>query len=356
MEKRIIHIDMDAFYAQVEQNDNPELRGKPVIVGGRSFNRGVVATASYEARKFGVHSAMPTKTAHKLCPDGIFVHPRFERYKEISAQIREIFLGYTELIEPLSLDEAYLDITELVSKETSSRDIALSIQSDIFEKTGLTSSSGISYNKYLAKIASGMNKPKATTVIHYGNVLEILHELPIGKFPGVGKVTEEKMLGFGIKNGKDLYDISKNDLILKFGKRGESLYNKARGIGTKELTVQRERKSVGKETTFNYDRNDDKEILSVLEELSKKVGIRLDDRQLAGRVVTVKIKTGDFEAHSKQMMTMDPVFKGEDIYHYAYNLYHEVKEQDVPIRLIGVTVSGIEERLYRNMTIYDFIM
>ena len=138
MEKRIIHIDMDAFYAQVEQNDNPELRGKPVIVGGRSFNRGVVATASYEARKFGVHSAMPTKTAHKLCPGGIFVHPRFERYKEISAEIREIFMSYTELIEPLSLDEAYLDITELVSKEMSSRDIALSIQSDIFEKTGLT--------------------------------------------------------------------------------------------------------------------------------------------------------------------------------------------------------------------------
>ncbi|CEA03937.1 DNA polymerase IV [Jeotgalicoccus saudimassiliensis] len=356
MEKRIIHIDMDAFFAQVEQRDNPELRGKPVIVGGRSFNRGVVATASYEARKFGVHSAMPTKTAHKLCPDGIFVHPRFERYKEISAQIREIFLSYTELIEPLSLDEAYLDITELVSRETPSKEVALSIQRDIFDRTGLTSSSGISYNKYLAKIASGMNKPKATTVIHYDNVLKILHELPIGKFPGVGKVTEEKMLGMGIKNGKDLYDISRNDLILKFGKRGESLYNKARGIGTNELTVQRERKSVGKETTFNYDRNDDKEILGVLEELSDKVSVRLEDRQLAGRVVTVKIKNGDFETHSKQMMTMDPVFKGEDIYHYAYNLYHEVKEQDVPIRLIGVTVSGIEERLYRNMTIYDFIM
>ena len=201
-----------------------------------------------------------------------------------------------------------------------------------------------------------MNNQQATTVIHYDNVLKILHELPIGKFPGVGKVTEEKMLGMGIKNGKDLYDISRNDLILKFGKRGESLYNKARGIGTNELTVQRERKSVGKETTFNYDRNDDKEILGVLEELSDKVSVRLEDRQLAGRVVTVKIKNGDFETHSKQMMTMDPVFKGEDIYHYAYNLYHEVKEQDVPIRLIGVTVSGIEERLYRNMTIYDFIM
>ena len=178
---------MDAFFAQVEQYDNPKLRGKPVIVGGRSFNRGVVATASYEARKFGVHSAMPTKTAHKLCPEGIFVHPRFERYKEISNQIKEIFLSYTEEIEPLSLDEAYLDITNLVDRQNSARSIALSIQSEIFEKTGLTSSSGISYNKYLAKIASGMNKPRGTTVIDYSNVLEILHQLPIGKFPCVGK-------------------------------------------------------------------------------------------------------------------------------------------------------------------------
>lgn len=356
MEKRIIHVDMDAFYAQVEQYDNPELRNKPVIVGGRSYNRGVVATASYEARKFGVHSAMPTKTAHKLCPNGIFVHPRFERYKEISAQVREIFLSYTELIEPLSLDEAYLDITELVSRTRSAKEIALSIQSDIFEKTGLTSSSGISYNKYLAKIASGMNKPKGTTVIDYNNVLGILHELPIGKFPGVGKVTEEKMLALDIKTGKDLYDLSKNDLILKFGKRGESLYNKARGIGTNELTVQRERKSVGKETTFNYDRNDDREILVVLEDLAEKVSTRLEEKQLVGRVVTVKIKTGDYESHTKQMMTMDPIYKGSDIYHYAYSLYHEVKEIDEPIRLIGVTVSHLEQRLYRNMTIYDFLM
>lgn len=355
MEKRIIHVDMDAFFAQVEQNDNPELRNKPVIVGGRSYNRGVVATASYEARKFGVHSAMPTKTAHKLCPNGIFVHPRFERYKEISAQVREIFLSYSEFIEPLSLDEAFLDITELVSRTRSAKAIALSIQSDIFEKTGLTSSSGISYNKYLAKIASGMNKPKGTTVIDYNNVLDILHELPIGKFPGVGKVTEEKMIRLDIKTGKDLYDLSKNDLILKFGKRGESLYNKARGIGTNELTVQRERKSVGKETTFNYDRNDDAEILAVLEDLALKVSTRLEDKQLVGRVVTVKIKTGDYESHTKQMMTQDPIYRGSDIYHYAYNLYHEVKKIDEPIRLIGVTVSHLEQRLYRNMTIYDFL-
>lgn len=356
MERRIIHIDMDAFFAQVEQNDNPNLRGKPVIVGGRSYNRGVVATASYEARKFGVHSAMPTKTAHKLCPDGVFVHPRFERYKEISEQIRKIFLSYTDDIEPLSLDEAYLDITELVNKTQSARTIALKVQSEIFEKTGLTSSSGISYNKYLAKIASGMNKPKGTTVIDYSNVLEILFSMPIGKFPGVGKVTEEKMHELGIKTGKDLYDKTKNELILIFGKRGESLYNKARGIGTNKLTIQRERKSIGKETTFNYDRNDDTEILSVLETLSEKVSTRLQDKGVVAKVITVKIKTANFETHTRQMMTVDPVSSGDDIYHYAYNLYHEVKEADVPIRLIGVTASNLSERLYRNMTIYDFIL
>ncbi|CAD2075126.1 DNA polymerase IV [Jeotgalicoccus meleagridis] len=356
MERRIIHIDMDAFFAQVEQYDNPKLRGKPVIVGGRSFNRGVVATASYEARKFGVHSAMPTKTAHKLCPEGIFVHPRFERYKEISNQIKEIFLSYTEEIEPLSLDEAYLDITNLVDRQNSARSIALSIQSEIFEKTGLTSSSGISYNKYLAKIASGMNKPRGTTVIDYSNVLEILHQLPIGKFPGVGKVTEEKMFELDIKTGKDLYDKSMSELTAIFGKRGASLYNKARGIGTNELTVQRERKSIGKETTFNYDRNDDQEILLVLENLSEKVSERLLDKGMVANVVTVKIKTGDFETHTRQMMTVDPISSGPEIYHYAYNLYHEVKDQDVPIRLIGVSVSNLTKPLYRNLTIYDFIL
>ena len=355
MERRIIHIDMDAFFAQVEQMDNPKYKGKPVIVGGKSHNRGVVSTASYEARKFGVHSAMPTRQAHKLCPDGIYLPPRFDRYKEISNTVKDIFLKYTEVIEPLSLDEAYLDITHLVSKENTARSIAVNIQREIFDATKLTSSSGVSYNKYLAKIASGMNKPAGTTVLHYSNVQDVLNGLPIGKFPGVGRVTEEKMKSLGIYEGKDLYSWSETELVREFGKRGESLYQKARGIGTAELKIERVRKSVGKETTFNYDINDDREILKVLEKLSGKVSTNLDRHQFAGRVVTVKLKTADYTSHTKQMMTDNPIFHGEEIYHYAYTLYHEVKEPDIPIRLIGVQVSHLSERTYRNLTIYDFL-
>ena len=355
MERRIIHIDMDAFYAQIEQRDHPEYRGKPLIVGGRSLSRGVVATASYEARKFGVHSAMPTRTAHKLCPDGIYVRPRFDVYKSVSKEIMEIFLSYSEVVEPLSLDEAYLDITHLVSRERTAKSVALNIQRDIFEKTRLTSSSGISYNKYLAKIASGMNKPKGTTVIHYDNVMEVLKAMPIGKFPGVGAVTEEKMKSLKIFDGADLYEWSELDLTREFGKRGTSLYKKARGIGTNELSVDRVRKSVGKETTFDYDINDDAYILKTLERLSDKVSESMERRQFAARVVTVKLKTQDFKTHTKQMMTTNPIFTGEEIFHYAYNLYHEVKSPEAPIRLIGVTVSHLEERSYRNLTIYDFL-
>lgn len=355
MERRIIHIDMDAFYAQVEQRDEPKYRGKPVIVGGRSENRGVVATASYEARKFGVHSAMPMRTAYKLCPDGVYVRPRFDVYKEVSAKVMDIFLKYSEVIEPLSLDEAYLDITHLVSKDRTARSIALEIQHEIYEAVHLTSSSGISYNKYLAKIASGMNKPKGTTVIHHGNVQEVLFSLKIGDFPGVGRVTEEKMKSLGIMTGKDLYEWSEGDLIFEFKKRGTSLYKKARGIGTSELSVERIRKSIGKETTFNYDINEDDIILKVLEELCGKVSMNLDRRQLAGRVVTVKLKTLNFEAHSRQMMAPNPLFESDEIFHYAYDLYHKVKSPEEPIRLIGVTLSHLEERTYRNLTIYDFL-
>lgn len=355
MERRIIHIDMDAFFAQVEQRDTPEYRGKPVIVGGKSWSRGVVSTASYEARKYGVHSAMPTKQAHKLCPDGIYLSPSFEKYKEISRTVKDIFLKYTEVVEPLSLDEAYLDITHLVSRERTARSIAISIQKEIYDATKLTSSSGISYNKYLAKIASGMNKPAGTTVFHYGNVQDVLKGLPIGKFPGVGRVTEEKMKDLGIYTGRDLYNWSEEELIRQFGKRGSGLYQKARGIGTSELTIERVRKSVGKETTFNYDINDDVEILKVLETLSDKVSNNLDRHQFAGRVVTVKTKTADYATHTKQVMTDNPIFQGEEIFRYAYSLYHDVKDPEESIRLIGVTVSHLSERTYRNLTIYDFL-
>lgn len=355
MERRIIHIDMDAFFAQVEQRDHPEYRGKPVIVGGRTASRGVVATASYEARKFGVHSAMPTRIAHQLCPDGIYVRPRFDVYKSISEEIHEIFGTYTSLIEPLSLDEAYLDITQLVNRDRPARKIALEIQREIYDKVGLTSSAGVSYNKYLAKMASGMNKPSGTTVIHYGNFQEILWKLDIGGFPGVGKVTREKMIRRGIKTGRDLYDLSVDELVEIYGKRGRSFYNKARGIGTNELTVSRERKSIGKEKTFDYDINNDEEILDVLERLCGEVVRRLDLKDVAAKTVTVKMKTDQYVTHTKQMVTDNPVMTKEELFQYAYHLYHELKDADQYIRLIGVTTSSLEKRQYRNLTIFDFL-
>lgn len=355
MEKRIIHVDMDAFYAQIEQRDHPELKGKPVIVGGKSSSRGVVATASYEARKFGVHSAMPTSRAHQLCPDGHYVRPRFDVYRAVSEEIMAIFRSYTDYVQPVAFDEAYLDITHLVHHQMPASQIARHIKHDIWKATQLTCSAGVSYNKFLAKLASGMNKPDGLTIIHHGNVHDILMALPIGDFPGVGKVTEEKMIKEGIHTGQDLYAYSEQQLIQLYGKRGTKLYNYARGKGNDTVQSERVRKSIGKETTFIVDKNDDEEILPVIRQLSQQVSERLNRYGLAGDVVTVKIKEYDFKSLSKQVKVPDRVVDAADIYNIAYDLYTDLKKADRPIRLIGVTVGNLQERQFANMTIYDFI-
>ncbi|UXR68988.1 DNA polymerase IV [Staphylococcus sp. IVB6246] len=355
MEKRIVHIDMDYFYAQVEVRDNPKLKGKPVIVGGRASGRGVVATASYEARAMGVHSAMPMARAHQLCPDGYYITPRFEVYRAVSQQIMEIFHRYTSLVEPLSLDEAYLDITASVNAERSASQIAQMIRRDIWQETGLTSSAGVSYNKFLAKLASGMNKPNGITVITYHNVHDILMKLDIGDFPGVGKVSKEKMHEYGIYTGEDLYQKSERDLIYLFGKRGKYLYDRVRGKDEREVKSERQRKSVGAERTFSVDTNQDEEILRKIEMLCEKIETRLEKLQKAGYTVTVKIKTNTFETHTKQQSLKTPVQQARDIYQIAYDLYYHVKDPDVPIRLIGVTVGTLQDAAFRNMTIYDFL-
>lgn len=354
-ERRIIHIDMDYFFAQVEMRDNPKLKGKPVIVGGKASGRGVVSTASYEARKYGVHSAMPTVQAHKLCPNGFYVTPRFEAYKAASEKIMKIFKSYTDVVEPLSLDEAYLDITHLVRADLPASSIAQYIRKDIFEATQLTSSAGVSYNKFLAKLASGMNKPNGLTVIDYRNVHEILMGLDIGDFPGVGKASKQKMHDNAIYNGKDLYEQSERELIRLFGKRGHGLYNKARGIDYNPVKPTRIRKSVGTERTFATDMNDDDQILQKIWELSHKTAERLAKLQKSGKTVTVKIKTHKFESLSKQRSLRDSVRDETDIYNIAYTLYTELKDPDVPIRLVGVTVGNLEKASYENMTIYDYI-
>lgn len=355
MERRIIHIDMDAFYAQVEQRDNPDLKGKPVIVGGKSRNRGVVATASYEARKFGVHSAMPTARAHQLCPDGYYVSPRFDVYKEVSSQIMSIFKGYTDIVQPVSLDEAYLDITHLVRKDLGASQIAAFIKRDIMTATNLTCSAGVSYNKFLAKIASGMNKPNGLTVIHYGNVEQILSDLPIGEFPGVGKVTEEKMQRLKILNGKDLRGKSELELIELFGKKGSSLYQKARGIGSDIINMDRVRKSIGKESTFSHDVQDEAFILQTMRTHSEKVALKLQDLNKVSDTITVKIKTSDFESHTKQTKIIDFTDQADTIYNTAVLLYTDLKEEFNNIRLVGVSVGNLKNKVYENLTIYDFL-
>lgn len=354
-ERRIIHIDMDFFFAQVEIRDNPKLKGKPVIVGGKASHRGVVSTASYEARKYGVHSAMSMSQAHKLCPDGYYVTSRFEAYRVVSQQIMEIFRSYTEIVEPMSLDEAYLDITHLVRPDLPASTIANYIRRDIYETTQLTASAGVSYNKFLAKLASGMNKPNGITVIDYNNVHDILMNLDIGDFPGVGKASKKVMHYHKIFTGQDLYNKDEFELIRLFGKRGRRLYNKARGIDHNEVKPTRIRKSVGTERTFSTDVNDDDVILRKIRDLSGKTAERLNKLQKSGKTVTIKIKTYQYETLSKQISLRESVQSETDIYNIAYSLYTDLKDPYIPIRLIGVTVGSLEQFSFKNMTIYDFI-
>lgn len=355
MERRIIHVDMDAFYAQIEQRDDPKLRNKPVIVGGRSSSRGVVATASYEARKFGIHSAMPTSRAHQLCPDGYYVKPRFDVYRAESEKIMTVFRSYTEHVQPVAFDEAYLDITGLVRRNLPASTIAGFIKRDIYEVTQLTCSAGVSYNKFLAKLASGMNKPDGMTIIHHGNVHDLLMNLDIGAFPGVGQVTEAKMKAEGIYTGRDLYQLSEHELIHRYGKRGPRLYNYARGIDMSPVKSERIRKSIGKETTFAVDKNDDEEILTIIRQLSNSVSEKLNQHGLTGDVITVKLKEADFTTRSKQLKVPDRISDGTAIYNICYDLYTDLKNPEHPIRLIGVSVGNLQERQFENLTIYDFI-
>lgn len=355
IERRIIHIDMDYFFAQVEVRNNPKLKGKPVIVGGKASGRGVVSTASYEARRYGVHSAMPMARAHQLCPNGYYITPHYETYREVSHQIMEIFKSYTDQVEPLSLDEAYLDITHLVRRDLPASRIAQFIRRDIFEKTQLTASAGVSYNKFLAKLASGMNKPNGLTVIDYQNVHSILMALDIGDFPGVGKASKVKMHEHQIFTGNDLYQLSEKTLIQWFGKKGQHLYQRVRGQDDRPVKSERIRKSVGAERTFSIDTNDDEEILRKIEELSVKIAKRLEELEQLGNTVTVKIKTYKFENYSKQKSLLYPIRENDDIYQIAYELYYEVKDPNVPIRLIGVSVGGLQTHFVQNMTIYDYL-
>lgn len=338
--RKIIHVDMDAFYASVEQRDNPELRGKPLAVGGAAA-RGVVAAASYEAREFGVRSAMPSVTAARKCPDLIFVKPRFEVYRAVSQQIREIFAEYTPVIEPLSLDEAYLDVTENLKDMPIATEIALEIRARIKTVTGLNASAGISYNKFLAKMASDLNKPNGQAVITPKNGPAFVEQLAVKKFHGVGPATAEKMHRLGIETGADLKAKSLPFLVEHFGKSGPYFYGIARGIDERQVRPDRVRKSVGAEDTFTADIDDLELATRELRPLAKKVWSYCEAKGFSGKTVTVKIKYSDFTQATRSRTTAIPYSNAEDILDAANTLLAGVYPFKRPVRLLGVTLSSL---------------
>jgi len=338
--RKIVHVDMDAFYASVEQRDNPELQGKPIAVGG-STARGVVAAASYEARKFGVHSAMPSVTAQRKCPDLIFVPPRFDIYRAVSQQIREIFAEYTPLIEPLSLDEAYLDVTENLKGMEIASEIALEIRAKIKQVTGLNASAGISYNKFLAKMASDLNKPNGQAVITPKNGPAFVEALQINKFHGVGPATAARMRKCGIETGADLRLKSLAFLQEHFGKSGPYFYGIARGIDERQVTPDRIRKSVGAEDTFIEDIIELDPATAELGPLAEKVWRYCKAQGISGRTVTVKIKYSDFTQATRSRTEEVPFANVGEILDASSGLLATVFPFKRPVRLLGVTLSSL---------------
>lgn len=341
-QRKIVHIDMDAFFASVEQLDNPELRGKPIAVGSSS-ERGVVATCSYEARKFGVRSAMSSVVAKRLCSELIFVPPRFERYEEVSSTIMKIFHDFTDKIEPLSIDEAFLDVTENFVKQTSATEIAKQIKQKILQDTGLTASAGVSYNKFLAKIASDMNKPNGLTVVKPEDAEKFVEQLPIEKFFGIGKVTADKMHRYGIHSGKDLKAHELHELTRLFGKSGLFFFSMARGIDEREVKVTRVRKSVGAEQTFEKDLTTKFERIAELYKLEQEVYERIKESNFKGKTITLKVKFHNFEQITRSK-TINGWFTSFDLIHkYAKELLTQTNLDNLKIRLLGVTISNVEE-------------
>ncbi|MEO9624471.1 MAG: DNA polymerase IV [Qipengyuania citrea] len=341
--RKIIHVDMDAFFASVEQRDNPELRGKPVAVGGSS-GRGVVAAASYEARRFGVRSAMPSVTARRLCPDLIFCKSRFDVYREVSQQIRAIFRHHTDLVEPLSLDEAYLDVTKDKLGIGSATRIAELIRQEIRAKTRLTTSAGVSYNKFLAKIASDQNKPDGLCVIRPGEGARFVAELPIRRFHGVGPKGAEKMARLGIETGGDLAARDIAWLRAHFGSFAEYLFRAARGIDLRPVRSSRIRKSVGGERTFSRDLSSGGELRETLEDIIDIVWTSIERAEARGRTVTLKLKYTDFQIFSRAKTVDVAIAEKAQFAALARALLEEVLPLPMPIRLMGLTLSKLEQR------------
>ncbi len=337
--RKIIHVDMDAFYASVEQMDNPELKGKPLAVGGGE-KRGVVSAASYEARKYGVRSAMSGFLAKRNCPDLIFVRPRFARYKEISQQVRKIFFEYTDLVEPLSLDEAYLDVTVNKKGNPSATLLATEIRQRILDEVGISASAGISINKFIAKVASDYNKPNGQKTVNPEEVLSFLEDLEIRKFYGVGKVTAEKMYKLGIFTGKDLKAKTQTFLDDHFGKSGSFYYQVVRGIHLSEVKPNRIPKSVGAERTFNENLSSEIFMLERLDSIATELEKRLKKSGIAGKTITLKIKYSDFSLQTRSKTLPYFIANKDLIIEIAKELLYQ-EELHNSVRLLGISLANL---------------
>lgn len=348
MDNKILHVDMDAFFASVEQRDNPELRGKPVIVGGVS-ERGVVSTCSYEARKYGVHSAMPIFMAREKCPNGIFVSGRYGKYTKVSQEIFKLFNELTPLVEPVSIDEGFLDLSEAKIKD--GMEAARYIKNRVYREIGLTLSIGISYNKFLAKLASDWNKPNGIKEITKEMIPDILLPLSISKVHGLGKISVAKLNNMGIYYIKDLYRMPKEFYLEYLGKNGIDIYNRIRGIDNRKVEVVRERKSVGKERTLKFDTKIKEELLEYIKEFSFEIEDILFRKNVMGKTVTLKYKTKDFENHTRSKTLNYYVNTQIEIFEIAKELLEAEQLKD-EIRLIGVSISSFKENELQQITLF----
>ncbi|MGF1570274.1 MAG: DNA polymerase IV [Nodosilinea sp.] len=340
--RKILHIDMDAFFAAVEQRDFPQYRGRPLVVGGRPDQRGAVAAASYEARQYGIHSAMPSRVAQQRCPELIFASPRFDVYRAVSVQIRDIFHRYTELVEPLSLDEAYLDVTENALGEASALMLARRIKQDIVDATGLTASAGVSANKFLAKMASGQNKPNGLTLILPQDAAAFVAALPIEKFHGIGQVTARKMRALGIHTGADLKAWAEADLVQRFGKVGHFYSRVAQGQDDRPVNPNRIRKSIGAERSYSPDLSSLVAMVAELERVADQVILRLREQRRRGHTLTLKVKYANYRQITRSRTWVEPFGAEAPILTWGEKLLLAHLERGQPVRLLGLAISNLE--------------
>lgn len=353
-QRKIIHVDMDAFYAAIEQRDDPGLRGRPVVVGGDPDGRGVVATCSYEARRFGIHSAMPAARAIRLCPEAVFLRPRFTVYRAVSRRIQSLFREYTALVEPLSLDEAYLDVTGSRRQQGSATRIASEIKARIRADTGLTASAGVSYNKFFAKQASDLEKPDGLTLIRPDQGAAFIASLPVGRIHGVGRATEQRMHALGIHTGADLRRRSLAELQQAFGRRAAFYHALARGVDERPVRAERIRKSVGAEQTYSVDLRAHDAMRQALQPLAEKVERALAERHLQGYTLTLKVKYADFRQVTRARSQALPLRTAAQMLPLAAGLLGQTEAGSRPVRLLGLSVSALQaldDRVAEQMTL-----